>query len=242
MDASNYVGLSSILALERRLTTIAHNVANASTPGFRSEEISFKAIVSEVSEPRTAFASLGQTYLSRASGPLRETGNPLDVAVKGDAWLALETPAGRVYTRDGRLDMGPDGGLRSVNGYPVLDASGAPLLVDPAGGPPTIAADGMITQRNRQVGAIGLFQIPANANLRRFDNSAVISDRDAEPILQFTDAGVQQGYLEDSNVNPVLELTHLIQLSRTFDAVMSSIDANQSTQKTAIRTLGAGTG
>ncbi len=239
MDNSNYVSISALLALEKRVSTIAHNVANSSTAGFRAEEVKFESIVSETGAKDIAYASSGATFLSRETGPIKPTGNPLDVAVKGDAWMSIETPNGRVYTRDGRLSMGPDGSLRTVTGLSVLDVGGSPLRLDPNAGPPTIATDGMITQKGRQVGAIGLFTLPNNAQLRRFENSSVASDREGTPVLSFNDTGIVQGFLEGSNVNPVQELTRLISVSRAFQAVMSSIETNHSTHKSAIRTLGS---
>ena len=239
MDVSKYVGLSALLALEKRVNTIAHNVANASTTGFRAEEVKFEAVLSETSATEVAFASTGSTYLSREAGAVKQTGNPLDVAVQGDAWIAMQTPVGRVLTRDGRLEMGPDGALRTVTGHAILDVSGGALQLDPTAGPPTIARDGMISQGGNQVGAIGLFRVPAEAKLTRFENSGVIPDREPAPVLQFSDAGVLQGHLESSNVNPVRELTRLIAASRAFEAVFASLEANQATQKSAIRTLGS---
>ena len=166
MENSNYVAVSALLALEKRVATIAHNVANTSTAGFRAEEIKFEAVISETGKSDIAYASTGDTFLSRNTGPIKPTGNPLDVAVKGDAWMAINSPNGQVYTRDGRLEMGPDGSLRTVTGFPVLDVGGSPLRLDPNAGPPKIAADGMISQAGKQVGAIGLFRLPDEANLR----------------------------------------------------------------------------
>jgi flagellar basal-body rod protein FlgF len=239
MENSNYVAVSALLALEKRVATIAHNVANVSTTGFRAEEVKFEAVISHTGNKDIAYASTGATFLTRQSGPILPTGNPLDVAVKGNAWMALNSPSGRVYTRDGRLEMAPDGALRTGTGHAVLDVGGSPLRLDPNAGPPTIAPDGMISQGNTQVGAIGLFRMPENAHLRRIENSAVSSDQEAAPVLSFNDTGILQGHLEGSNVNPVQELSRLISVSRTFQAVMSTIETNHSAHKTAIRALGS---
>ncbi len=239
MENSNYVAVSALLALEKRVTTIAHNVANTSTTGFRSEEVKFETVLSQTGAESIAYTSTGATFLSRNTGPITPTGNPLDVAVKGDAWMAIDTPSGQVYTRDGRLEMSPDGSLRTSTGFPILDVGGSPMRLDPNAGPPSIAADGMITQAGKQIGAIGLFKLPEEANLRRIENSSVASDLEATPVLSFNDTGIVQGHIEGSNVNPVLEMTRLINVSRAFEAVMASIESNYSTHKTAIRTLGS---
>ena len=146
MQTGLYVTLSAQVALDRRLQTIATNIANQSTPGYRAEEVDFKSLVSRSGETPVAFVSHGEAHISRKPGVPIKTDNPLDVAVQGDGWLALKAPSGIVYTRDGRMRMQADGALQSVNGYPVLDAGSSPILLDPDAGPVTIAQDGMITQ------------------------------------------------------------------------------------------------
>lgn len=157
MQDGLYVALSSQIALERRLNTIADNVANASTVGFRATGVKFEDIVSGLGQKSVSFVSTGDTYLSTASGGLRETGNPFDFAIKGDAWFGIETPAGTVMTRDGRFTLQENGALVTVEGYPVLDAGGAPIQLDPREGPPEASADGMLRQNGQAVGALGLY-------------------------------------------------------------------------------------
>ncbi len=240
MQSSLYVALSGQLALHRRLETIARNVANAFSAGFRAEQVKFESLVSQVPLQPVAFASTGKSYLSRAPGELIRTDAPLDVAIEGDGWLAIQTPSGIVYTRDGRMRMTEAGDLQTITGYPVLDVGGAPILLDPNAGPPQIARDGTITQNNQQIGALGLFRIDPEAELIRAEGSGVIPDRPAEPILDFVRDGVIQGYIERANVNPVLEMTHLIMVSRAFDAVTNSLNEGESSLREAVRTLGSG--
>lgn len=237
MDVSNSVGLSALLTLERRLTTVAHNVANASTAGFRAEEIRFDVAVSETAGD-VSFSVPGKTYISREAGPIKPTGNPLDVAIQGDYWFGVDTAGGRAYTRDGRLHVRADGTLVTTVGAPVLDVGGSPLRINPRGGPPKIASDGMITQAGKQLGAIGLFRIPPEAHLERREGSAVVPDSPAEPVVTFTDGGIVQGHVEGSNVNAMQEIVNLVSISRAFEAINSSLESNSSSQKSAIRTLG----
>lgn len=238
MQSSIYVGVSAQIALEQRLTTLAHNVANATTTGFRAEEVRFETVMSSTAANTVDFVTVGESHISRNSGPLVHTSNPLDVAVVGDAWLAFEGPQGPVYTRDGRLTVTTTGDVTTINGYPVLDVGGSPLQVNPKGGKVAIGADGMISQGGQQVGALGLFSIDGAAKLTRFENSGVIPDQPATPALDFKTVGVRQGYLEKSNVNPVTEMMRLIEISRAFEAVTSSLSNSQSTMKESIRTLG----
>jgi flagellar basal-body rod protein FlgF len=239
MQGNLYVGVAAQVALQRRLETIAHNVANATTPGFRAEEVRFETVLSRTGAEPVAYATTGPPFLSRRSGEIVRTDNPLDVAVQGDAWLAIQTSAGVVYTRDGRMRMSPTGELQSINGHPVLDAGGAPILLDPNAGPPRISRDGTIMQGNAQGGVIGLFDIDANANLARFENSGVIPDRPAVAVLDFTRTGVHQGHIENANVNAVMEMSRLITVSRAFEMVTASLAASESSLQEAVRTLGS---
>lgn len=114
------------------------------------------------------------------------------------------------------MHMEESGALVSVDGYPVLDAGNAGILLDPNAGPPTIAQDGMITQKGRQIGAIGIFTLDDGAN-----------------------NGVAQGFIEGSNVNPVFEMAKLIMVSRAFESISSATEGSETTLKDAIKTLGA---
>lgn len=238
MQSGLYVALSGQIALQRRLETIANNVANGSTAGFRAEQVRFESVLSQVPLDPIAFASTGKSYLSRHPGELTRTDNPLDVAVEGDAWLAIQTPAGQVYTRDGRMRMTEAGDLQTLNGYPVLDVGGAPILLNPDAGPPDIARDGTITQNGQQIGALGLFRMNEQAVLTRFENSGVVPDQPAEPILDFVETGVVQGYIERSNVTPIAEMSRLIAVSRIFEAITSALNDSDSSLREAVRTLG----
>ncbi len=238
MTVSLDVAMSAQLSLMKRLETIAHNVANASTVGFRSEEINFSQLVSSNTLTNTAFSQTGETVLSQKAGALVKTDGALDLAVNGNAWFAIQTPAGLVNTRDGRLQMLETGELRTLNGYPILDVGGAPISLEPSAGPPKIAADGMITQNGVQVGAIGLFSIPDQAVLQRFENSGVIPSIPAEPVVDFSRNRIAQGFVENSNVNPVKQMTDLIAVSRLFEGVTNAIQDKEQTLQNAIRTLG----
>lgn len=236
-EPSLYVALSGQIALERRMATIAHNIANAGTTGFRAEEVHFESILSGMTTDPTAFASTGDSYLSTLGGGRVHTGNLLDVAIQGDGFLAIATPAGTAYTRDGRFQLLETGELQSLSGYPILDAGEAPILLDPSAGEVHIARDGMITQNGRQVAAIGLFALDLSQGYQRSDNAAILPALPATPIVTFTSDGIVQGYVEESNVNAVGEMTRLIAVSRAFESLQAAIDEAQNAQKNAIQTL-----
>ncbi|RUM97553.1 flagellar basal-body rod protein FlgF [Pseudaminobacter arsenicus] len=239
MQDGLYVALSAQIALERRLTTIADNVANASTVGFRATGVKFEDVVSGLGEKSVSFASTGDTYLATAAGSLRETGNPFDFAIKGEAWFGIETPAGTVMTRDGRFTMLETGQLVSIEGYPVLDAGGAPIQLDPRNGAPEAGADGTLRQDGNLVGALGLFDFTPGANFTRYGNSGILPPGAPEPIVDRIDVGVAQGFVEESNVNPMLEMTRLIAVQRAFENTAALMRSSEQTFTEAVRTLGS---
>ncbi|TPL86348.1 flagellar basal-body rod protein FlgF [Mesorhizobium sp. B2-3-13] len=239
MRDSLYVALSAQMALERRLDTIADNVANASTVGFRATGVKFEDVVSGAGQKSVSFASSGKTYLSGAHGAMTETGNPFDFAIQGDAWFAIDTPAGTVMTRDGRFSMNENGELMSVEGHPVLDAGGAPIQLDPRNGPPKAGADGSLRQNEQLVGSMGLYNFDPGQNFVRYGNSGIVPARTPEPVTDRSDVGIAQGFVEESNVNPVLEMTRLIMVQRAFENTAALMRQTDSSTDEAIKTLGS---
>lgn len=241
MQSAFYVSLSAQMSVDKRMETIASNLANVNTVGYRANGVSFETVLSKTNVNPVAYSSAGKDFISRASGELSKTGDPFDLGVVGRGWLAIRTPEGTAYTRDGRMRMTENGDLQTVSGHALLDAGGAPITLDPNGGPPMISRDGMITQSGQQVGAIGLFAIDENADLKRGPSSSVVPARPATAILNFVNNGVVQGFIEQSNVNPIHEMSRLIMTSRSFDSVSTLNDLLDSSQREAIRTLGGAT-
>lgn len=239
MQTGLYVALSSQIALERRLTTLADNMANVNTVGFRATEIKFEDLVSGSGQKAVSFASTGDTYLSGAKGAMIATGNPLDFAVQGDAWFSIDTPAGPVMTRDGRFTLQADGQLVTLEGHAVLDAGGAPLLLDPNGGPPEAGRDGALYQEGQLVGAIGLFEFDPGPDFVRFGNSGIIPAGEPEPLVDRSDIGVVQGFVEQSNVNPVQAMTQLIMVQRAFESAAVMIRDTERTFSEGLKALGS---
>jgi flagellar basal-body rod protein FlgF len=238
MQSALYVALSAQVALEKRLQTVANNVANVNTAAFRTDVVKFETVLSRAGTSPVAFSSPGDNIISRQTGDLSQTGNPLDVAVIGQGFLAFAGPSGTVYTRDGRLQIASNGDLQTLTGFPVVDPGGAQITVDPSGGPLTISRGGAITQDGNEVGTLGIFNIPADANLDRYGNSGVVPDRPATAITDFTSDGLRQNYVEGSGANPMLELTRLMSASRAFDGTNALVEGSESSLQDAIRTLG----
>ncbi|MBL0936248.1 MAG: flagellar basal-body rod protein FlgF [Rhizobiaceae bacterium] len=239
MQPGLYVALSSQVALERRLTTIADNVANAGTVGFRATGVKFEDLVSGMGQGSMSFVSTGETYLSTVSGGMKETGNPLDMAIKGEAWFGIQTPQGLIMTRDGRFTIQPNGQLVSIEGHPVVDAGGAEILLDPQAGPPVVSADGIIRQGGNLVGGIGLFEFTPGADFVRYGNSGVVPPTEPQPVVDSIDVGVMQGFVENSNVDPVLEMTRLIQVQRAFENMAALTRNSETSLDEAVKALGS---
>ncbi|MFB2566343.1 flagellar basal-body rod protein FlgF [Rhizobium sp. IMFF44] len=241
MQSGIYVALSSQMALERRLTTIADNLANVNTTGFRGTEVKFDQVLSNTQNKlnaKVAFVSQGNDYLSTDNGELQNTGNLFDFAVKGDAYFGMNTPAGLVLSRDGRFTMTESGALVSTRGFPVLDPGGAPIQLDPAGGPPSVASNGTITQNGRSMGQIGLYSADVSKGFLRYENSGILPTDTPQPVIDRSNIGIAQGYLENSNVNGMREMTNLIEVSRAFDNISTLTSSSEGTLTDAIKTLG----
>ena len=237
MESGLYVALSGQLALQRRLDPVANNVANRGTPGFRAEIVNFESVLSRSA---VAHTTLGKSRFSPQSGAMTQTGNPLDVAIQGSAHLSVSTPAGIAYTRDGRLRTSATGELESSDGHPVLDAGGAPVQINPTRGPVEIARNGTVSQNGERIGVIGLFRLPADARLTRGAAAGFATDKAAEPIVSFDTTGLVQGFIEGANVNPVLEMTRLISIQRSFEAMSAAMDQSDRKLSDAIRALSSG--
>jgi flagellar basal-body rod protein FlgF len=238
MQTALYVSLSSQLALERRLETISGNVANSNTTGFRATEIKFSEIMDGAGKVKTSYVNQGSDYLATHNGGLKHTGNDFDFAVKGDAWLMVEGPAGPMLTRDGRFTMTEAGELVTINGFPVLDAGGGPIQLNPNGGPPDSSKDGALIQNNVVVANIGLFTADLSAGYQRVNELGILSNIPPEPVADRTEIGIVQGYLEESNVNAITEMSRLIQVSRAFENTSALMRDTDKTFKQAIQTLG----
>ncbi|WP_322987704.1 MULTISPECIES: flagellar basal-body rod protein FlgF [unclassified Hoeflea] len=240
MQSSIYVALSSQIALERRMNTLADNVANANTTGFRATEVKFNEVLADTGASDVSFVNQGQDFLSTDNGGLNATGSQLDFAIRGNAWFMIETPTGQMLTRDGRFTITEAGELVNIDGYPVLDPGGAPLQLDPAGGPPEAGRDGGLSQNGVRLGEIGLYQADLSQGYYRKGSLGVVPVVPPEPLLDTSAAGLVQGYVEGSNVNPVAEMTQLIMVSRAFENASAMMRSTDDIFKEAIRTLGSG--
>jgi flagellar basal-body rod protein FlgF len=239
METSTYVALSGQLALDKRMAALAQNIANARTAGYRAQIVDFKSVLSQAGSTATAFASASKDYVSEESGGLIQTKSPLDIAVKGNGYLAFQSPTGTYYSRDGRLTLSADGHLLNAAGDPVLDSGGGPVQVDPRNADLNIGANGSVLQGGQKLSQIGLFSVDLNKDFQRVGPSGFVPKEDATALTDFNENGVLQGYYEDSNVNPATSMTTLIELTRAFEAASNLNDKAGEAQKSAIDILGS---
>lgn len=241
-----YVALSQQMALRRMLDVAANNVANMNTVSFRAERPVFDDFVNRAgrgADP-TAFVIDRATYSDLREGSLTTTGNPLDIAIRGDAWLQVETPAGLRYTRDGRLGRSAEGDLVTVDGLPVLDEGGNRITVPEDVGPLTITADGTLSYTVEgggqeiqfvELGRLGLYALPGAEGLQRGGDGLVSATGQPLPAMDVT---IVQGAVEGSNVQPIVEMVRLIDLTRAYGQANKLTEAENDRQRGAINKIG----
>jgi flagellar basal-body rod protein FlgF len=240
MDTSLYVALSSQMSLEKRINTIADNLANMNTVGFRATQVKFDDVMTQSDGTKVNYVSTGQEYLSADNGAITQTGNPLDFAARGNSWFSVSSPMGNAITKDGRFTMLDTGDLVTLDGYPVLDSGGAPIQLNAQGGMPTVGSDGIMYQNGKPAAKLGLFEADIGPDFVRAGNSAIIPGQTPQPVTDSAENGVLQGYVEEANVNGIKQMTDMIDVSRNFDYVTQLIRDNESSLTDAIKQL-AGT-
>ncbi|MDF3834362.1 flagellar basal-body rod protein FlgF [Cupriavidus basilensis] len=230
MDRMIYTALSGAKQTLDQQAAVSNNLANASTPAFRAQINLFRAVPVVGPEAQTrAFALASTPGADFKAGPLSYTGRPLDVALQGNGWLAVQAPDGsEAYTRAGALQVAADGQLQTATGLPVM-GDGGPISVPP-GSSVTIGTDGAITARGPGEAAAGLAQVgklklvnPTPESIARGDDGLFHLRAGAQPLQADTTLRVAPGALEGSNVNPVEAMVDMIANARRFEMQMKMI-------------------
>ena len=238
MDRMIYLSMSGAKATMQRQDTLANNLANVSTVGFRAELQAFRAVPVQGSGASTRVYALESTPgYNNEAGSVTATGRNLDVAMKGNSWLAIQGLDGtEAYTRAGSLDVQPDGTLVTSNGLTVL-GDGGPITI-PANAQVQIAQDGTISAsvgnaKPQSVGKLKL--VTPEAPLQRGEDGlfrGAEGDLSADP-----NARVQDGALEGSNVSAVETMIAIIAAARQFEQQMKMVHAAQEKEQTASKLL-----
>lgn len=221
--------------LSRQMEIIADNIANISTPGFKAEMLAVIPEGDGVAPKNELMAvPLGLVRDIRA-GDFNHTGNSLDLAIKGDGFFVVQTPAGERYTRNGRFQLDGDGQIVNSNGYALLGDGGGAITVPPGSGSISISRDGTISTANGgNIGTIGVVTFANQRAMQRGDGGLFIAD---QPPLPAEDAEIIQGSIENSNVKAVVQITEMIQVMRSYQQAQRIVDSENERVTRAIRSL-----
>jgi flagellar basal-body rod protein FlgF len=239
MDTALYVGLSRQVTLQRALDIAANNIANADTAGFKVEQL---LLEDDPLTPPISGASPVHYVIDNGvardfgQGEMEMTGNTFDLAVEGAGFFTVQTPRGDRYTRDGRFTVDNQNRLVTQAGDPVLSSGGQPITLNPQLPAPKVAEDGTVSQGAQSLGKVGVVRFTDLSQLSKEGDVLYTAPEGAS--VQANDAVIRQGAVERSNVQPVLEITHLIEITRAYERVAKMMEANQTMTSTAIQRLG----
>jgi flagellar basal-body rod protein FlgF len=241
MDNTTTIALSRLMAQQRALDVAADNMANANTPGYKEERVQFSDWISRQNGTDTArlersFAYVQDraTYRDQRDGTLTMTANPLDLAISGNGYFTVGTPGGPRLTRAGRFQLQPSGTIADNDGNRLLDTNGQPIQLSPADTQISVAADGTISSENGQIGKIGIVQ-PADLNQMQAEGSRLFSANSlTTPVAS---PKIVQGAVEDSNVQPIRELTAMMNELREFQFTTQFLQGESDLSTQAIQKL-----
>lgn len=251
METRFLIGLSRQVALERQLDVVANNVANINTTGYKADNSFFEEYLTRGALDDN-FAGAGQrpsytqdraTWRDLTQGPVERTGNPLDVAINGNGYIAVQTPNGERYTRNGAFQINAQGQLVTADGDAVLGNTG-PITFQPGDQNISIARDGTVTVREGSNAAVD--SLRGKIRLVGFDHPTKLQKQGRN--LYSAPAGVNiqpagsdvaltQGAIEKSNVNGVVEMSRMIEVMRTYQQVASLLQSQGDLTRTAIERL-----
>jgi flagellar basal-body rod protein FlgF len=239
MDNSFMVGLSAQRMLQDRMDTTANNLANLTTAGFKAEALVMRklsekpAMASDIPN-EIDFVDAWQLQRDFSTGPMEQTGNPLDMAIEGEGFFVVQTPKGEAYTRDGRFMLSPAGQIVTSSGELVM-GSGGPISVDPSGGPLSVTREGTIEQDGAQIGTIRTVAFDTPGALEKTGGNLwrATGETPRAPV----NSHVSSGFVEGSNVNAVVQLTDMIEISRAYAAVSNMISTQDELRGASIEKL-----
>ncbi|MEM1116220.1 MAG: flagellar hook-basal body protein [Bacteroidota bacterium] len=232
---------ASMGELAQRQDRVANNLANANTVGFRRDRAFAEALDERIDvEGSPVSTRVAGQFADVTGGAVVETGNPLDLALQGDGFFALQGADGqRRYTRAGAFVLDADGVVRSPQGHALLGADDAPVTLPPAGGEIAITTTGEIRMAGTPVGQVQVVRVAAPEALERLDGATFAADGVAAEALEPGEIRVRQGMLESSNVDAVAEMSDLIAHVRLFETQQKSLTTTDSILGAATRDLGS---
>lgn len=237
MDNAGYTTLTRQAGLMREMQVVANNIANATTNGYRREGLIFDERVVALDDGGASLSmASGDAWMTDTrQGPLAETRGTFDFAIEGEGYFLVMTPEGERLTRAGSFTPGPEGTLMADDGAQLLDAGGAPLFVPADARAVTLAPDGTLAADGVPLGQVGIFHPNDPLDLTRQGGTRFAT---AGGWQEAEGSRVVQGFLEGSNVNPVSEITRMIEVSRAYELGQSFMDKEDERIRDVLRTFG----
>lgn len=232
-----YIGLSRLSALQENMNMIANNIANINTTGFKANKIVFAEYLDKPKGMKETLSMVEDygNFRVKDSGPIKSTGNPLDVALQGTGYFGIQGPGGQTYySRAGAFAISPEGVVVTQQGYPVLDNGGSTITIPPTAKNILIDQQGQITSDEGQIGALMVQDFENIQKLKPVGNSLYSTDETGTPA---TTTKVIQGSLEGSNVQGVVEMTDMIEVSRAYQSVQKMLQNEHDRVRATIRAM-----
>ena len=227
MDSGYYAAMSALVARSDALDVAASNLANAQTAGYRAEQPCFRTVLmgqdsagSQLGQALNDYGVVGGTHLSQAQGEIERTGNPLDLAVEGEGFFAVQTASGVRYTRDGNFHRSETGQLVTAKGEQVLSPALQPIALPP--GDVMVGVDGSISVDGGLAGSVGLFAFPAGTDLKAEGANRYAGPADVKPAAA-QGAAIEQGALEAANEDVVHGTLQLVIMQRQAEMMQKAL-------------------
>lgn len=214
MDSASYIAAAGMKTCYRALDVVTNNLANVNSPGFKAERPFYRML----QEARGLSGSaLYGTVTDFGPGTLRSTGNPLDLAINGEGFFTVLTPGGERYTRNGSFSIAQGGELVTREGLTVQGVGGGPIIIALGPDSPnevTVSPSGDVSVDGELVGTLAVVSFADYGSLRSEGSLTFASDVQPQRVVN---PNIEQGVLEESNVDAIGALLQLIQLNRAFD-------------------------
>lgn len=227
MDSGYYAAFAGLVARTQALDTAASNLANAETPGYRAEREYFRSVLldplagnSQLGSTVNNYGVLGGDHLYQGQGVLTPTGNPLDLAIEGQGFFAVQMPNGTRYTRDGNFHRTRDGQLVTEANEPVLSSDGKTIAIPP--GEISVGADGSISVAGGVAATVGVFTFPAGTQLIPEGKNRYQAPAKIQPTISTT-ASIHQGALEAANQDTIQGTLDLIMMQRQAETMQRAL-------------------
>ncbi|MGN7868199.1 flagellar hook-basal body complex protein [Paracoccus sp. 22332] len=233
MDNAIYATLTRQSGLMAEMRVVANNIANANTTGFRREGVIFAEHLSALDRhgDTLSMAHARGRMIDLGQGVLTQTNGNYDLAIEGEGFFMVETPEGNRLTRAGAFLPSAEGELMTAEGFRLLDEGMAPIIVPAGASGVAVGADGTLSANGVAFGKIGVFTAPEEAQLTHQGGTSFTIDGQPEPV---DDVRIRQGFLEESNVDSVFEITRMIEVQRAYELGQSFLDREDQRIRSAI--------